>query len=215
LTTLKAYTIESEELKDNRSWVNFVNSLSGFKSVNLLSTKSKKGQENLSIVSSAVHIGANPPLMGLLIRPHSSESPRHSLENIEETGFFTLNHVSESFFKEAHQTSARYPREVSEFEATGLHPEYKGDFFAPFVKESLLQISLSHKKTYLIEENQTHFVVGEINKVYTIEESLRKDGSLDIESLKTVALSGLDTYHVTKKLSRLSYAKPNKDIKEI
>ena len=44
----------------------FINSLSGVKSANLVGTVDKNGQENLSIVSSAVHIGANPPLMAIV-----------------------------------------------------------------------------------------------------------------------------------------------------
>jgi hypothetical protein len=42
------------------------------------------------------------------------------LENILETNFYTINHINKSSYKKAHQTSARYPKEVSEFEAVGL-----------------------------------------------------------------------------------------------
>lgn len=215
MSDLKVFTKDHERLQSNRAWVHFINSLSGYKSANLVGTKSKDGQENLSIVSSVVHLGANPPLMGFVVRPHSEESPRHTFENLESTGYFTLNHVNEKIVKEAHQTSARYPREVSEFEAVGLTPEYKDDFQAPFVKESLLQMSLKHKKTILIEENNTHFVIAEVNRVYTLEESLRDDGSLDLDKLNTVAVAGLDAYCRTHKLTRLSYAKADKELEEL
>ncbi|TAE44770.1 MAG: flavin oxidoreductase, partial [Bacteroidetes bacterium] len=101
---------------------NFVNGLSGFKSLNLAGTVSATGQTNLAIMNSAMHVGADPPLMGLLIRP--AVTPRHTLQNLLETGFFTLNHVTEALYVQAHQTSARYPAEVSEFEAVGLTPCY-------------------------------------------------------------------------------------------
>jgi flavin reductase (DIM6/NTAB) family NADH-FMN oxidoreductase RutF len=54
----------------------FINSLSGFKSANLIGTISKTGKTNLAIFNSVIHVGANPSLIGLLIRPASV--PRHT-----------------------------------------------------------------------------------------------------------------------------------------
>jgi len=36
---------------------------------------------------------------------------------------------------------------------------------------------------------------------------LQEDGFVDIEAIDTVAVSGLDSYHVTERLARLAYAK--------
>lgn len=69
----------------------FVNSLGGFKSVCLVGTKNSQGKTNLAIFSSIVHIGANPPYIGFVVRPDSVE--RHTYENILETKFYTLNHL--------------------------------------------------------------------------------------------------------------------------
>ena len=91
----------------------FINSIGGFKSVVLIGSKNKARQTNLAIFNSLVHLGANPPLVGFIIRPDSVE--RHTLNNIIETGVFTINHIRQSFFINAHQTSARYPKEISEF----------------------------------------------------------------------------------------------------
>ena len=41
----------------------FINSLSGFKSANLVGTSDATQNSNLAIVSSVVHLGANPPLL--------------------------------------------------------------------------------------------------------------------------------------------------------
>jgi len=60
----------------------FMNSLGGFKSVVLLGTCNSQGQENLAIFNSLFHIGANPALCGIIVRP--SEVPRHTLNNILE-----------------------------------------------------------------------------------------------------------------------------------
>jgi flavin reductase (DIM6/NTAB) family NADH-FMN oxidoreductase RutF len=191
----------------------FVNSLGGFKSVALVGTVDGKGNTNLAIFSSIVHLGANPPLMAMIFRPSPPE--RNTLTNLLETGFYTINHINESFYKQAHQTSARYDSLVSEFDETGLTPIYKNGFKAPFVNESHVQIGLAFKEKIDISINDTSMVIGEIVSVYLPENSLSKDGFLDIEKVGTVTCSGLDSYHTTKRLDRLSYAKPNREISSI
>ena len=193
--------------------VHFVNSLGGFKSIGLIGTQNKIGQTNLAIVDSIVHIGSNPPLFGMIFRPGVVE--RHTLENILETGFYTINHINENIFKQAHQTSARYDREISEFDSTGLNPEYKNDFFAPFVEESHVQLAMEFKEKIELTINNTVLVIGEIKAVYYPEDCLQKDGFLDIEKAESITCSGLDSYHKTTRIDRLSYAKPDKIITSI
>lgn len=188
-----------------------INSLAGYKSLNLIGTKNQKGITNLSPFSQVFHIGASPPLVGILFRPHTVE--RHTLENIIETGFFTLNHVTESFYKKAHQTAARYP--FSEFEAVGLEEEFLEDFFAPFVKISPVKVACTLVETSTMKVNGTVMVVGSIEHIWVEEKGLLADGSLDLEAMGTVTSSGLDTYYTGKKLSRLSYPKPDQVLKEI
>lgn len=193
---------ETEERKRTA----LVNSLSGFKSLNLIGTVNKDGQTNLAVFNSVMHIGANPPLMGFISRPDSVE--RHTLENIQQTGYYTINHVNKEIFKKAHQTSARYKREQSEFEASGLTAEYKNNFSAPFVQESSIQIGLILKEIVSVKSNGTHLIVGEITDLYFPEEIWDETGILDIEKAGTVAGSSLDGYHTTQLLKRMKYAKP-------
>lgn len=190
--------------------VHFANSLGGFKSVGLIGTQNKAGQTNVAIVDSILHIGSNPPLFGMIFRPGIVE--RHTLENILETGFYTINHINENIFKQAHQTSAKYDREISEFDVTDLNPEYKDTFFAPFVAESHVQLAMEFKEKTVLSINNTVLVIGEVKAVYFPEDCLQKDGFLDIEKAESITCSGLDSYHKTTQIDRLSYAKPNKTI---
>jgi flavin reductase (DIM6/NTAB) family NADH-FMN oxidoreductase RutF len=190
--------------------VHFINSLGGFKSVSLLGTNSKKGQTNLSIFSSIFHIGASPALIGLIFRPSPPE--RDTLRNIEETGFYTINHINETIYRKAHQTSARYDATISEFDVTGLTPEYKNNFKAPFVAESNIQYGVVFKERIDLSINNTILVIGEIKEVYVPEKCISGDGFLDLEKANTISCSGLDSYHKTVQLDRLSYAKPDKEI---
>ncbi len=191
----------------------FINSLSGFKSINLLGSKNLQNQSNLAIFNSVMHIGANPPLMGIIVRPDSVE--RHSYENICETGFYTLNHIHKNIYRQAHQSAARYPRDISEFNACGLTEEYKAEFFAPFVKESNLQIALQLKETIKVQSNNTILLIGEIQHIFLPATAVQKDGFIDLECIGSLAGSGLDAYHQTNKLARLSYAKPNQEPQNI
>ena len=184
-----------------------INSLSGFKSANLIGTRNGSGKNNLAMFSSVVHLGASPALVGFITRPNSVE--RHTFDNIAKTKQFTINQVNESFWKAAHQTSARYSENECEFEETGLSPYYIDGVDAPFVKESRLKYALILRDIIPIELNGTQMVIGEITDILCDEKVIKEDGYLDIESLNTVAVSGLDSYHTTQRLSRLNYAKPD------
>lgn len=198
---------------EKQTRVHFINSIGGFKSVCLVGTTNTKGKTNLAVFSSLIHIGANPALVALIFRPSPPE--RDTLTNLLETGFYTLNHINESIYQKAHQTSARYEKEISEFDETGLTPDYKNDFKAPFVKESAIQIGLRFREKIDIKINNTIMVIGEITEVYVPQNCLSKDGFLDIEKANSITCSGLDSYHTTKRLERLSYAKPDKEITSI
>ena len=190
---------------ENRYRAHLINSLSGFKSANLVGTQDNNGQTNLAIVSSVFHLGAHPPLVGMIIRPHSV--PRHTLENLLATKQYTINHVNKDIYNKAHQTSARYDKDESEFDATGLSTEYLNDFTSPFVKESKLKYALELKEHHHLAINGTELIIGEITDIYLDEDCLQEDGFVDIEAIDTVAVSGLDSYHVTERLARLAYAK--------
>ena len=191
----------------------FINSLGGFKSGVLVGTTNKDGQTNLAVFNSLFHLGANPALCGLIIRPDSVA--RHTYENMLETGSYTINHINEAIYKRAHQTSARYDREVSEFDATGLTTKYEPGIIAPFVNESHIQFALEFAEKHELEINGTILVIGKIVKVMVPGECIGTDGFIDIERAGTIAVSGLDSYHTTQRLSRLSYAKPGVVISEV
>ncbi len=192
---------------------NFVNSVSGFKSANLIGTISKEGKTNLAIFSSVIHVGANPPLMGLLMRPVSVE--RHTYTNIKEMGYYTINHINKEIYKQAHRTSARYDKDVSEFDACELTPQFTEAVKAPYVKESEIKIGLKFVEEQEIKSNGTIFIVGEIVEIILPDYVVAMDGYIDIEKAGTIAISGLDNYHETRRIARLAYAKPGVEPKEL
>ena len=200
------YDSEAIASWEQRFRASLINSISGYKPANLIGTDDATSGENLAIMSSVVHLGAAPPLLGLVIRPDSVD--RHTLRNIRSSGCYTINHVASDYFKAAHQTAARYPDEVSEFEAVGLTPQRLSGFAAPFVAEAPVKIGLELRQEIPIELNGTHFIIGEVVHLFVGDSLVSDQGDLDLEKAGVVALSGLDRYYRTEFIDKLPYAKP-------
>ena len=191
---------------NNRYRNNLINSISGYKSANLIGTISKTGTTNLAVFNSIVHLGSNPALLGFILRP--TTVPRHSFSNMKENGVFTVNHIAKNQVEAAHHSSAKYPEEISEFDKTELNPVYKNDFAAPFVEGAPVQIACRYVNDYLIEENDTRLVVGAIEGVYIDDKMILDDGWVQLDLGEVVTINGLDGYALPKLIERFPYARP-------
>lgn len=184
--------------------LNLVNGLPGFKPANLVGTAAPDGRTNLAVFSSALHLGSDPPLLGIVTRP--TTVPRHTYSNLKASGCYTLNHVPEALAAQAHYTSANFPDEISEFEACGFTAAWRDDFPAPYVAESAISIGLRVLEEHAIS-NGTVLLVGTVEHVYLRDELLRPDGTLDLAAAGTAAISGLDGYHTVLPPVRFGYAR--------
>lgn len=201
-----SYTEEDFMLWERFYRANLFNSITGFKSVSLIGSANKIGHSNLGVFSSIVHIGSNPALIGFINRPRNAAP--HTLANIESTGVYTINHIQPSFLEKAHQTSAKYPEEVSEFEEVGLSTEFIDKFPAPYVKESIVKYALMLQEIVPITMNDTFLVIGKIHSIHLADGLLLRDGFIDLCKAETVCSNGIDSYYSTKPLDRFAYAKP-------
>lgn len=185
---------------------NFINSLSGFKSTHLIGTTHENGVYNLGLFHNVVHLGADPALVGFVNRPR--EAAPHTLANIERDGWYTMNAVAEPMVAQAHQCSAKYPSETSEFEAVGLEALLRPECPAPFVAASPVQYAMQLVEVLPIRHNGTFLVVGEVKGVWLQEGLLGPDGFIELEKAGVVTSSGIDSYHNTRLIRRFPYAKP-------
>ena len=206
-------TKEAINALDNSYSALFINSLSGYKSANLIGTCDSNNNTNLAIFSSVFHIGSKPPLLGMIIRPHSVS--RHTLENITQTKCYTINHVNHSIYQQAHQTSARYDKDISEFQAVGLTEQWEKESAAPFVKESRIQLGMELREHHTLKINNTELVIGEITFINIKDDIVNADGYVAIEQAESTAVSSLDSYHKTELHAHLSYAKTDKELEEL
>lgn len=201
--------LEKFKNSDNRFYrTNFFNTLSGLRSPFLVGTKNAQGIANLALFNSVVHIGANPPLLGMIFRPEVDDVRRHTLENIKETGFYTLNLVNKDLIDKAHQCSAKYAAEDNEFEKVALTEAYQDEFFAPFVGESFLKMGLKMRELIEIQSNKTLMCIGEIESIYMPESIVASSGSILHEALNTCVVSGLEDYYTLDFYKRMAFARP-------
>ena len=84
---LKCFSPADLRALERRSRTRLVNALSGLRPIHLVGTVDSEGRTNLAPFNSATHIGADPPLIGLVFRPLTVE--RHTYENIRDTRCWT------------------------------------------------------------------------------------------------------------------------------
>ena len=188
--------------------INLINSCSGFKSANLLGSISEEGISNVAVFSSVTHLGSNPPTLGFILRP--TTVPRDTYKNIKDSGVFTINHIHEAIIEDAHHTSAKYPKEVSEFDKTNLEEEFKGKFKAPFVKGAPVQMSMKFIEEVYVPSNDVMLIVAQIEELYIDDDLLQTDGLINLSKGNIATINGLDTYAVPNFKKQLSYQRPKK-----
>ena len=203
--TMKHLSKENIVQMDKISKLNLINSCTGYKSANLIATKSIDGDTNVAVFSSITHLGSSPALIGFIMRP--TTVPRDTYKNIMETGYFTVNHITVDMIADAHHTSANYDTGVSEFDKTNLVEEYKENFPIPFVKGSPVQLYCKFVNEYYIKENDTIHVIASIEHLFFEEELQHKDSWLQLDKANVITLNGLDGYCLPKLVDRFKYAR--------
>jgi flavin reductase (DIM6/NTAB) family NADH-FMN oxidoreductase RutF len=113
--------------------------------VALVSTMDKQGVANLAPFSFFCGVGSVPPtvLFCPALRPGASAGtvePKDTLRNVEETGEFVINVVSEAIAAAANASAAEAPPQVDEFVLSGLTPIASEAVRPPRVAESPAQM---------------------------------------------------------------------------
>jgi flavin reductase (DIM6/NTAB) family NADH-FMN oxidoreductase RutF len=155
-----------------------------------VSTQSAEGILNLAPFSFFTGVCSNPPT--LLFCPMIRGSDGHrkdTLLNIEKTGEFVVNVVSEAIVERMNQTAAEVPPEVNEFELAGLTPAPSLTIKPPRVLEA--PVSMECKLQQIIpvgtgEAGSGAVVLGTILQFH-IRADLYKDGRINTEALKPVS----------------------------
>jgi flavin reductase (DIM6/NTAB) family NADH-FMN oxidoreductase RutF len=185
--------------------LNIINSIAGIRPANLIGT-TKDNVSNLAIFSSVMHLGSFPALMGFILRPQG-EVKRNTYDNIKANGVFTINHVPIEKVCNAHATSAKFAEEDSEFKHCDFKEQWLDGFNAPFVQESILKIGLSFEQEIPIEINKTSLIIGRVEHLVIDENVISEEGYIDLESINSTGVAGLNSYYQLKKLEAFPYAR--------
>ncbi|MGA3068983.1 MAG: flavin reductase family protein [Terracidiphilus sp.] len=176
--------------------------------VALVSTMDRDGVANLAPFSAFSQAGANPPAVifcpALRVLAEAAAEPRRdlrkdTLRNIEETGEFVVNAVSEAIAAAANAASAEVPPQVDEFQLAGLTPLASEAVRPPRVAESPAQMECKLLQVVYISRapGAGVIVVGEVVRFH-VREDLIEDFRIDPAGLDAVGRMAGNTWVRTR-----------------
>ena len=176
--------------------------------VALVSTVDHNGVANVAPFSFFSGVGSVPPtlLFCPVLRPDAGALParKDTLSNVEDTGEFVVNVVSEALAAATNATAAEVPPEVDEFALAGLTPLASEVVRPPRVAESPAQMEC--KLLQVIYTGKTAgsgvVVLGEIVRFH-IREDLFDNFRVDPVGLDAVGRMAGNTWARTRDLIEL------------
>jgi len=162
----------------------------------LVSTMSKSGIANLAPFSFFTAITSKPPTVCFAPALKGSEGiKKDTLANIEETGEFVVNVVSEEIAEQMNETAGDFPPEIDEFAHADFTPKPSRIVQVPRVQESPINMECRLYKIVYIGDAKPGsgaLVIGEI-VCYHIADELFSAGKIDTGKLKPVGrLAGME-----------------------
>ncbi len=173
-----------------------------------VSTLSREGILNLAPFSFFTAVSANPPVICFCPVRRPGPAPyKDTLHNILATGEFVVNIVSEEFAEKMNTTSADFPPEVDEFEASGLTPVPSDLVRPPRVAESHVQMECKLYLTIEIGElpGSGNLVLGEVVRFH-VDDPYFDNFKIDPDKLRPIGRMGGATY--TRTTDRFEMARP-------
>ena len=161
-----------------------------------VSSQSKSGIRNLAPFSYFTAVSAKPPAICFsAARKGLDGTKKDTLSNIEETGEFVVNVVTEDIAGPMNDSAGDFPPDVDEFAHTGLTPVASRIVSAPRVKESPVNMECKLIQVIHIGPEAAgggSLIIGEI-VLFHIADYLYSDGKINMEMLKPVGrLAGLE-----------------------
>lgn len=153
-----------------------------------VTTVSAKGVVNAAPFSAYVTVSVVPPMLLVSCgRPDGVQND--TARNIEATGCFCVNVVTEAMLDVMHATAAHYPPEVSETDALGIAVRPSKLIAAPRIAESPINMEcrLRHVHEFGCERSQSF--VGEI-VCFHVADAVYENGRINQARLRPVGRIG-------------------------
>lgn len=169
-----------------------------------VSTISLDGVANLAPFSFFTAVCPRPPVICFCnsIRPRDG-AKKDTLRNVEATGEFVVNVVSEDFAAQMVACSGDYPPDVSEFAVSGLTPVPSDLVKPPRVKESRVSMEcrLLQVVTVSTEPGGGSLVMGEVLRFH-VDDSVLSGGAVDPGKLRPIGrMGGIDYVRTTDRFA--------------
>ena len=160
-------------------------------------SKSKDGHINLAPFSYHNAFSSNPPMVG--ISPAFSGrtgKTKNTLTNILDTKEFTLSVVTHDMVEQMNICAAEYPKEVDEFEKSGLTKYPCKIVSTPGVEESplIMECKFTQHVQFSDKPAGGNLLLGEIVYFHAREDVFEKSGKIDPAKVDQVARMGYDWY---------------------
>lgn len=150
-------------------------------------TRSKSGVNNLAPFSFYNCFSSKPPIVGFSTLPRADGRKKDTLQNVEDSGCFTLNCASHKLVKQMSRSAALLEPEEDEFVYAGLTAAQALHINAPYVAEALLvfECTLHDIIRFGSGPGSGNLILGEIRYMH-IEDSLYHNGRVDFGTLDPV-----------------------------
>lgn len=158
----------------------------------LVSSVSAEGIRNLAPFSFFNAVCTDPPVVCFAAaRPAAGKRKKDTLANIEATGEFVVNIVSEEFAAQMNLTASDYPADVDEFAMSGLTAVDSELVKPPRVKESHVsfECKLTHNIVVSDKPQGGNLILGEVVCMH-VDEAVLEDGRINPDRLRAIGRMG-------------------------
>ena len=177
--------------------------------VYLVSTVSRAGVNNVAPYSYISPAATTPTSFVLSILRRDDGSEKDTLVNLRTSGELVICAVTEAIVQAANACAENLPPHQSEFEFSGLTPEFVRSQ-APHVAQSPLRFECTVEREVAFGGDRagaTSLVILLVKRAYVAKEMYRGKGQLDIPALRLVGRSSIDQYLVAD--GQFTIARPN------
>ena len=179
------------------AWVSTTNADTVEQSSTSTRTQSEEGVDNLAPYSFFNVVAVDPPVV--MFAPVDDDSEPSGLKdtprNVEATGEFVVNVVTEELAEAMNATSATLPAGESEFDHAGLERAASRVVSPPRVAASPVAFECSLYE--MVDVGSSTMVLGEVEWVH-VDDDVTTDGKVDVTKLDAVGRLSGSLYATTR-----------------
>ncbi len=165
-----------------------------------VSSLSQQGVPNLAPYSFFNGVGANPPMVMFCPANNRAGEPKDTLRNVQQTGEFVVNMVTEAMAEQMNQTAAEYSPETDEFVAAGVAKVTSAKVQVPRVQSC--KASMECRVHQILEMGQgpggANLVIGQIVWLHVAADLFNAEDQFLSEDFDTIGRMGGNVYSHTR-----------------